>query len=151
MVVLKRFSYKPSFQQNEKKLGEYVESADLLKFADSHTDASYFQSTSETVESFMASGKILADNKALKYDFADGKDDGSDVPLTRSVSDPSDISQALHDEESRLESVGKKRKEKADVESDRKELISAIQDAASSKPSNVSSASESTKSVSLSQ
>lgn len=124
-VMPKRGSYR-SWLGVKTDVVRYTEQSALRKFSDSHTDPSYYQSTSEQVAQFMQAGKVLSDTRKLQYDFPDGKDTGADVPLTRVLTEPADISQALTDEVSRLKSEGKKRDADATAEKKRKELIDAV-------------------------
>lgn len=131
LTYTKRKSYKRDFSSNDSPLFEYKEKASEIKFADSHTDASYYQPTSSQIETFMQAGKTVADNRRAVYDFNDGKDDGSPVPPDRVYTELADVSQAVNDEHKRLKKTASQKKEAEQHAKEHSELIEAVQSATS--------------------
>ncbi|QCS37369.1 hypothetical protein [Tortoise microvirus 94] len=92
----------------------YPDTSDDHKWEPSETDPSYFVPTAEAVKT-INTAPLSPSEVARFYDFKDGKDDGSPVPLSRKRGlDLADISEAKN----RAEAALKKTVDDAKLESD---------------------------------
>lgn len=106
-----------------KRFGREVEIKGYsLEYPPSRTDPTYYRPNSQLIADFIRAGENIRAAQASMYDFPDGKDDGSEVPL-RGNYEPAEVSTMANEHSLDLE---KKRVSRIEREKSLKEFKEAI-------------------------
>lgn len=93
-----------------------------VDYPPSRTDPTYYRPNSQLIADFIRAGENIRAAQASMYDFPDGKDDGSEVPL-RGNYEPAEVSTMANEHAMELE---RKRVSKKERDQSLKEFREAI-------------------------
>lgn len=95
-----------------KRFGREVEiKGYVVDYPPSRTDPTYYRPNSQLIADFIRAGENIRAAQASLYDFPDGKDDGSQVPL-RGNYEPAEISTMANEHARQMEANVASRKER---------------------------------------